>query len=155
MALALILLPLTLAVVAIQRRVLGEEHPSTLFSMAEQAELYGKQGKYRQSETLYTKVLEARRRVLGAQHPDTADVIASLGRVLLQEHKYAEAEPLLLSRYQGMLQQAIIPNESRARLQEAGEQVVQLYDAWGKPEKVAEWRQKLEKVLPSVPAERP
>ena len=32
-----------------------------------------------------------------------------------------------------------------ANLPEAGQRLVQLYTAWGKPEKAAEWRQRLER----------
>ena len=35
-----------------------------------------------------------------------------------------------------------IPPRSRSRLAEAGGRIVALYEAWGKPEKAAEWRAK-------------
>jgi len=58
--------------------------------------------------------------------------------------KYAQAEPLAVSGYQGLIQrEATIPFEDRRRLAHAGERIVQLYESWGKPEKVAEWREKL------------
>ena len=70
---------------------------------------------------------------------------ASLGRGLAGQQKYAEAEPLLLQGYEGMKQrQAKMPKEAMNRLIEALTQLVQLYDAWGKPDQAAMWRKKLE-----------
>jgi hypothetical protein len=37
-----------------------------------------------------------------------------------------------------------IPKRDKARLTQAVERLVQLYDAWGKPDKAAEWRKRLE-----------
>ena len=41
--------------------------------------------------------------------------------------------------------EARIPAPARPRLAEAAERVVKLYEAWGKPDKAAEWRAKLAK----------
>ena len=47
--------------------------------------------------------------------------------------------------YEGMKARAAnIPPEAQVGLTEVLEQLVQLYDAWGKPEQAAAWRQKLE-----------
>lgn len=61
-------------------------------------------------------------------------------------------QPLLLSGYDGMVQTqqqeeliAIRPL-SRFTLEEACDWVVRLYEEWGKPEKAAEWRSKLQAV---------
>jgi hypothetical protein len=70
-----------------------------------------------------------------------------LGASLADQKKYAEAEALLLSGYQGMLQrEATIPASERIELERAGEWIVQLYQDWGKPDKAAEWREKLRTV---------
>ena len=67
-----------------------------------------------------------------------------LGASLAGQKKYAEAEGLLLSGYAGMVQRkATIPAPSRFKLEQAGKWIVQLYQDWGKPDKAAEWRQKL------------
>jgi hypothetical protein len=68
-----------------------------------------------------------------------------LGGALLVQKRYAEAEPLLLKGYEGMKQrEAKIPANSRNRLTEAVERLVQLYDASGQKDKADEWRKKLE-----------
>jgi serine/threonine protein kinase/tetratricopeptide (TPR) repeat protein len=74
----------------------------------------------------------------------TFEVRSLLGGALGVQQKYSEAESLLLAGYQGMIdRESKIPVTDRARIIEAGERVVQLYDAWGKKEKADEWRKKL------------
>jgi serine/threonine protein kinase/tetratricopeptide (TPR) repeat protein len=64
-----------------------------------------------------------------------------LGGSLLGQKKYAEAEPLLLEGYEGMKQRADkIPVGAKPHLAEALERLVQLYEAWGKPDEAAKWR---------------
>jgi serine/threonine protein kinase/tetratricopeptide (TPR) repeat protein len=68
-----------------------------------------------------------------------------LGGALLGQKKYADAEPLLVQGYEGMKKrEAKIPKNLKVRQIEALERLVQLYDAWGKPDRAAEWRKKLE-----------
>ena len=74
-----------------------------------------------------------------------------LGTALAALAKYADAEPLLVAGYQGLIRRkAAIPWESRSAPEQAGERIVQLYQDWGKPEKVAEWRQKLQATTSAV-----
>jgi hypothetical protein len=57
------------------------------------------------------------------------------------QKKYAEAEPLLLEGYQGMVvRKDKMEIGDRYHLDRAREWIVQLYQAWGKPEKAAEWK---------------
>ena len=64
-----------------------------------------------------------------------------LGESLAGEKKYTEAEPLLLEGYQGMLaRQDRIDAPGRYHLELAHQWLVQLYQAWGKPDKGAEWK---------------
>jgi hypothetical protein len=64
-----------------------------------------------------------------------------LGGALLGQGKYAEAEPLIVPGYEGLKAHgATIPPLNKPCLNEAAERVVRLYEAWGKPEKAAEWK---------------
>jgi DNA-binding SARP family transcriptional activator len=71
-----------------------------------------------------------------------------LGEALLGQKKYAEAEPLLKDGYAGMKkrQDQIPPPVRKVRLSEALERLVQLYEASGKKDEAARWRQELEAV---------
>lgn len=69
--------------------------------------------------------------------PDSRErysVMSYLGESLAEQGWYAEAEPLLIEGYERLT----VPNFKRI----AGERVVKLYEKWGKPEKVAAWREK-------------
>ena len=60
------------------------------------------------------------------------------------QQKHADAEPLLVKGFKGLKKhEAQIPMKPKARLIEALERLVKLYEAWGKPEQAAEWRQRL------------
>jgi tetratricopeptide (TPR) repeat protein len=54
-----------------RKRVLGEEHPDTLASMAWLASLYRDQGRRKEAEELFVRVIETSNRVLGEEHPET------------------------------------------------------------------------------------
>jgi hypothetical protein len=58
--------------------VLGEEHPDMLTAMADLASTYRKQGRWKEAEELFVKVMEASSRVLGEEHPDTLEAMANL-----------------------------------------------------------------------------
>jgi tetratricopeptide (TPR) repeat protein len=67
-----------------------------------------------------------------------------LGGSLLGQKKYSEAELLLLSGYDGMMQhEEKIPPIGRPRLKETLQRLEQLYEAIGRPEDAARWKQKL------------
>jgi len=54
-----------------RKRVLGEEHPDTLTSMANLASTFWNQGRWKEAEELEVQVMETRKKKLGADHPDT------------------------------------------------------------------------------------
>jgi serine/threonine protein kinase/tetratricopeptide (TPR) repeat protein len=67
-----------------------------------------------------------------------------LGASLLGQREYAEAEPLLIRGYEGLKsREARFFPQLKKTVPEAAARLVQLYEAWGKPEKAAEWRHKL------------
>jgi serine/threonine protein kinase/tetratricopeptide (TPR) repeat protein len=65
-----------------------------------------------------------------------------LGDVLLQQQQYAEAELRLREGYEGLTKQAAhMPKEGKARLAEALDGLVRLYEAQGKHDEAAKWRE--------------
>jgi tetratricopeptide (TPR) repeat protein len=103
-----------------------------------------RQKKYTDAEPLLRDCLKVRQQ----KQPDawtTFNTQSMLGGSLLGQKEYDEAESLLLQGYEGMKQrQAQIPKAAHARLSEAVERLVELYDAWGRPEDAARWRKELE-----------
>ena len=72
----------------------------------------------------------------------TFNTKSMLGGALLGQKKYADAEPLLLAGYEGMKkQEATVPPQGKIRMSEAVERLVQLYEATGKKDEAARWRQ--------------
>jgi tetratricopeptide (TPR) repeat protein len=72
-----------------------------------------------------------------------------LGAILTAQGKYAEAEPYLVRGFEATLRGAPIPGPHFGspifmEEREPGERILKLYQDWGKPEKVAEWRQKVQ-----------
>ena len=58
--------------------MLGPEHPETLISVNNLAELYKAQGRYGEAEPLYKRALAASERALGPEHPDTLASVDNL-----------------------------------------------------------------------------
>ncbi len=137
-----------------RRHALSAEHPGTMEAAADLALAYLSQEKFVESEPLAREALEFHRR----EQPDNWRRFLDeslLGASLAGEKKYAEAEPLLLDGYQGMLaRKDRIDVPDWYYLDHAREWPVQLYQAWGKPDKVAEWRVKLKAAVPQVRAEQ-
>jgi serine/threonine protein kinase/tetratricopeptide (TPR) repeat protein len=73
----------------------------------------------------------------------TYQAASQMGGFLLIQKHYAAAEPYLIQGFEGMKdRESTIPEPSRRRIAEAHARIVALYEAWGKPEKAEEWRDK-------------
>jgi tetratricopeptide (TPR) repeat protein len=124
-----------------KQRVLGPDS-DTAFSAGELAQTYLSERKFADSEPLLREAVEYSRK------KDSDDwarfwLEGELGASLAGQKKYAEAEPLLLEGYQGMVERKErmdVPDWYY--LDRAREWIVQLYQAWDKPAKTAEWRKK-------------
>jgi hypothetical protein len=125
-----------------RRHALGSENPDTMAAAADLALAYVSQGKFTEAEPLAREALETEKKV---QPDDWQPYRAAslLGASLAGEKKYAEAEPLLLEGYQGMLaRKDRIDAPDRYHLDLAHRWLIELYEAWGKPAQVAEWKKK-------------
>ena len=129
-------------VLAGRRRALGSEHPDTMPSAPDLALAYVSQRKFAESEPLAREAMEAATKA----EPDGWQRFRAeslLGASLAGRKEYAEAEPLLLQGYQGMLARKDSINvPDRYHLYLAHQWLVELYQAWGKPAKAAEWSKK-------------
>jgi tetratricopeptide (TPR) repeat protein len=132
----------------------GPGHPFTLLCLNSLAEAYQQQGHFAQAERLLRQSLTLRQQ----KQPDawtTFDTESLLGASLLGQGEYAQAEPLLLKGYEGMKARAgAIPGGDRKRLAEALDRLVQLYEAWGQPDKADEWRKRRERELTAADPNR-
>ena len=120
-----------------QHRVLGKEHTTTLVSMTNLARLYNAMNLYTQAEPLAASALESMRRVRGPGHMFTGAAAKNYGVCLTGLKRYDEAEAALLESYEIFV---ALLGAKNVRTIGTIEHLVNLYDAWGKPGKAAEYR---------------
>jgi hypothetical protein len=75
---------------------------------------------------------------LGKDHPRTKESEGALGCAMVKGGRYGEAEPYMLS-FAAALEQN---RGAEGDLREVSQQIADMYAAWGKPDKAAEWRKK-------------
>ncbi len=78
--------------IPIRERVLGLEHPNTLWSRMNLANALHSQGEYEEAEKECRAVLAIQERVMGAEHPDTLRSRMGLANALCYQRKHQEAE---------------------------------------------------------------
>jgi hypothetical protein len=110
----------------------------------EYGELLILQKDYLEAETLLRESLSIRQK----NEPEswfTFEAQSLLGGALMGQQRYAEAEPVMLLGYEGLKGRApkLRPPDAEAGLREAQDRLVQLYDAWGRPDEAAKWRERL------------
>ncbi len=106
-----------------------------------------KQSRPDEGEPLLREGLEIRVKVLPAGHVRIAESSLALGMCLTAQKKFEQAEPILLEACATMTQS---PVTTLARKIEACEQVIALYEAWGRPEQSTQWRAKRDAVAGST-----
>jgi tetratricopeptide (TPR) repeat protein/CHAT domain-containing protein len=79
-------------VLAVRRKVLGEEHPDTATSYSWVAANLQAQGRYKEAQEGFQKALDIRRRLLGDEHPDTAKSCNNVAANLNALGRYKEAQ---------------------------------------------------------------
>ena len=123
------------------RYTLGEDHPDTLYTMHNLATVYEKQEKYDQAEALFIKTIEIKQRVEGEIHPSTIHSIKVLASMYQKQGRYIDAEALLINTLNkldtSLGEQHIQTNE------EIIKELFDLYTAWGKAKKAAEYHRLL------------
>jgi tetratricopeptide (TPR) repeat protein len=97
-------------------------------------------GKAEEAEPLLRECLSLCRQHLPSDHPQTPFMASLLGECLTVRRQFPEAETLLKESYP-LLQASQVPALQK-RL--ALERFVRLYDAWGKKDQSAHWRQQAE-----------
>ena len=123
-----------------ERRVLGDDHRSTLISKSNLALLLVDLGNAVEAEQLGGETVVAARETLGADHWLYGAFLRNHGRALAALQRFDDAESALLEAH-GILQTALGDEHKQTR--RVVGYLADLYDAWGKPDKAAEWRAKL------------
>jgi serine/threonine protein kinase/tetratricopeptide (TPR) repeat protein len=125
------------------RKSFGPDDPRTADVMAMLGSCLLRQEKWSEAEPVLRECLALRAKT----RPDawsTYNTRSQLGGSLLGRGEFAEAEPLIVSGYEGLkARAATIPPAGKPRLTEAAERVVRLYEAWGKADQAAAWKERL------------
>ena len=128
-----------------RRRVLGPERRDTLNTAIALADARLKQHEYAAAGTVLRNTLKTYERVA----PDDFERYRCQGlpgATLAGEKKYAEGEPLLLAGYDGMVKvQDNVPAADRRAISDIAQRTASLYQAWGQPDKAAEWVQRAQR----------
>jgi hypothetical protein len=77
-----------------RKKILGQEHEETLYSMGMVGLVYNLGGRWKEAEELEVQVMETRKRVLGAEHPHTVTSMANLASTYTNQGRLKEAEEL-------------------------------------------------------------
>jgi len=124
----------------IQQELLGQEHLDTLNTMHFLVRLRVNQARCDQAEALAVKTLETRRRVIGKEHPDTLISMFELAWVYRDQGRYDQAEPLWLKAFDAARR---VFGEDHPVPLEYLNNLIELYEAWGKPVLAEQWRANL------------
>jgi tetratricopeptide (TPR) repeat protein len=130
-------------VLAVRRVRLQAGHVDTLKSMNDLADGYIEAKLWPDAEALLRECLQERLK-LKTDDWRRFQTMTQLGATLAAQAKYAEAEPFLIEGYEGLAahESAVPPSRKKVISQAAG-RIAPFYDAWGKPDKAAAWRQRL------------
>ncbi|KAM0293719.1 hypothetical protein ACHAPM_011519 [Fusarium culmorum] len=78
-----------------RQRILGDEHPDTIWAMNNLAATLSDQGKLDEAASMMKEVLEKRQRILGDEHPSTISAMNNLASTLGGQGKLEEAASMM------------------------------------------------------------
>lgn len=127
---------------ALHRKVLPAGHVNLARPLHGLAQVLLKAGDASGAEPLLHEALDLNLKALGETHWLTSEVQHTLGRCLVEMKNFPEAEKLLLTSYQTLREK--YPERNQA-IQETAEDLILLYENWGKPERADDYRQPVQK----------
>ena len=131
--------PIAREVYQARRATLGAEHPETLLNAHNLATVCDKLGRYEEAERLYLDTIAVKRRVLGPSHPDTANTEHALAVMYQRQRLFEKAESLALVAHETFLSRF---GEQHVQTRRVVNDIVKLYEAWGKTATAVEWRKR-------------
>ena len=129
--------PLLREVLVTYREILGPSHPNVLVVSHNLARTLTDSGEADEAVDIYGEIVDLARQRFGPDHYLVATFEGGLGASLLRLRRYASAEVELLNSYN--LLEAVFGPEHR-RTATARHRLVELYEAWGKPEAADSYR---------------
>jgi tetratricopeptide (TPR) repeat protein len=122
---------------ALRRKLLGKQHPDAARSLRGLGEVLTEEGQAQPAEKLLREAREILRKALPHHHPDVAEAESALAACLIPLRHYGEAESLLLESYPVLRSKR---SERSSATKKARRHLIELYEAWGRPEKAGPYR---------------
>jgi serine/threonine-protein kinase len=136
---------------AIKRKSLGKAHPSVATSVHNVAALLQAKGDCAAAEPWFKEAIEIFRKSVGADHWMVAEARGNYGVCLMKLKRYHEAEENLVASHAAL---KTTFGDEHERTQKAIKRLIEFYDAWGRPEKAAQYRAMLEtEATASIPSD--
>lgn len=123
-----------------RRRILGGDHPKTATSCEHLAKVLLEEGADEDAEAFIRECLQIRKTALPDSHWLIPNTESLLGRCLAAQERFEEAEPLLLASYESLRTQLGATSQPAV---DALRRIIDLYEAWNKPDEAAQYRAKL------------
>jgi len=124
---------------AIERPTLGNDHPRVAVALTFLADSLCRSGKASDAERAAREALTINSTRLRKDHPRTKESEGALGCAMAKQRRFVEAEPFLLSYFAALQADTSVEGDSS----EVAVRIADMYEAWGKLDKAAEWRKKL------------
>ncbi|MFQ5638788.1 MAG: tetratricopeptide repeat protein [bacterium] len=126
---------------ALHKKALPAGHVNLAHPLLGLGECLVARGEAAAAEPFLRQALTLRSEALGENHWRTSEVQRMLGRCLVELKRFPEAEKLLLTSYQSLREK--YPERKKA-FQRTTQDLILLYEKWGKPEHVGDNRQVLQ-----------
>ncbi len=133
---------------AMEQKLIGDEHVETAHSRITLARILQSKGEAQAAESEFRRSLAIFEKSLPASHWVIAHTKSLLGGCQTAMGRYAEAEPLLLNSESALKR---VRGAKDRHAVDALKRIIELYDAWGMPDKAAELRATLPESIPKGP----
>jgi non-specific serine/threonine protein kinase/serine/threonine-protein kinase len=127
-------------VIAADRKIFGPDHIQVGRALNNWAESVRRSGDPRRAEQLLRESVAIHAKALSPTHWQTATTRSLLARCLIEQGRFPEAERLIEDAYDILAREF---GASHTRTTAVAQRAVELYDAWKRPERAAEWRTRL------------
>ena len=127
----------------VRRKLHTDEHRATLEIIGKLGALYRRMKRYNEAEPRLNQELETNRRLFGKEDRETLASMFRVAELHRDREQFHEAEQLLLEAKEIARQEVV----SDQKMTDKGiDELIKLYEAWGRPDKVEEWQGKLSAV---------
>jgi tetratricopeptide (TPR) repeat protein len=133
-----------------KQRTMGPSSPSTIRTLADMAIMEYDRADFAASAQLWAQVKQLAPRAFPDRHPILASFYANSGVVLLKLEQYEQAESDLLEAHR---RHSLLLGEQSTEARRVATQLVNLYQAWEKPQESEPWRGKAGATTATAPTD--